>query len=103
MERFDTVKAVVVNRGRAAVEKAKDLTEIAKLKAQIMSCEEVIRKNYLEIGQLVYEDYEEKKDAGEEYSVAEGGNWYTKQCVAIANAKKAIEELERRIEELKKG
>lgn len=119
MDKMETVKNVIVNRGRALTDKAKEVTEIAKLKAQVVSCEEVIRKNYLEIGKMVFEAYDEARNCEEENAglVAEGGEeyasskltkasaWearYKKQCTAIDNAKKAIEDLEKRIAELKK-
>ena len=113
MDKIETVKAVVVNRGRALADKAKELTEVAKLKAQIMSCEEIIRKNYLEIGKRVFEVYEESQNGEETEEVVDSSvkenedqtlNWearYRKQCTAIANAKKAIEDLERRSAEQK--
>ena len=128
MSKMETVKAVIANRGRAVADKAKEITEIAKLKAQIMSCEEIIRKNYLEIGKRVFEAYEDlengeqnmdsdldntangidndaeiKGDMMEQDAVTKQ-KWesrYRKQCTAIMNAKKAIEDLERRIEEQK--
>ena len=122
MDRMETVKNVVTNRGRAIADKAKELTRIAKLKAQIVSCEEVIRKNYLEIGKKVFEAYDEARNCEEEnaelYSEGQAGQedptvskltkasaWearYKKQCTAIDNANKAIEDLQRRIEELQK-
>lgn len=127
MDKIETVKAVIANRGRAVAGKAKEITEIAKLKAQIMSCEEIIRKNYLEIGKRVFEAYEEAENGecpdtalGEDNGSVKSTEdaealdaacdarktqkWearYRKQCTAILNAKKGIEDLERRIEELK--
>ena len=124
MDKMETVKAVIANRGRAVADKAKEITEIAKLKAQIMSCEEIIRKNYLEIGKRVFEAYEEeenceqltdddisdgvtdleKESAAKDREALMKQKWearYKKQCTAILNAKRAIEDLERRIEELK--
>lgn len=123
MDRMETVKNVVANRGRAIADKAKELTQIAKLKAQIVSCEEIIRKNYLEIGKKVFEAYDEARSCEEENAelssheqTGQEGNpivskltkssaWearYKKQCTAIDNANKAIEDLQRRIEELQK-
>lgn len=110
-EKLETVKAVITNRGRALADKAKELTEITKLKAQIMSCEEIIRKNYLEIGRKVYETYEEAlsgeedceafhEDSAKEKSIPWESR-YKKQCTAIANAQAAIADLEKRIQECK--
>lgn len=112
MDKMETVKNVITNRGRALADKAKDVAQIAKLKAQIVSCEEVIRKNYLEIGKMVYEAYEEARNSevgnAEIVKLPENPGkptaWeerYKKQCTAITNAQNAIADLERRIQELK--
>lgn len=110
-DRLETVKSAVTKGGRAIARKAKELTEITKLKAQIISCEDIIRKNYLEIGQKVYEAFEEfeseeeDKDPEAARSLTGGGdsNWemrYKKHCTAIRNANLAIEDLRHRIAKL---
>ena len=40
----DTISA----KGKEAADKAKELAEIASLKSQIGTCEEIIKKNYME-------------------------------------------------------
>ena len=117
MEKVEKVKAVVTDNGRKVAKKAKDLAEIAKLKSQIFTCEEVIRKNTLEIGRMVFEEYEVRREAeenGDELcqegivekcpSATEDGEKvvqrYEKQCIAIANAKRAVADLKRRIREI---
>lgn len=77
-------------KGKEAVDKAKVLAEIANLKGQINTCEEVIRQNYLEIGRAYYEDHREMPDGS-----------FEKQCRAIDNARNGIEELRKKVEELK--
>ena len=61
------------------------------LKSQIATCQEVIKKNYLEIGKLYYEEYRDVEDAP-----------FEKQREAITNARKGEEELQAKIEELKR-
>ena len=39
--------------------KAKEVADIASLKAQVTTCDEVIRKNYIAIGKAYYEKYKE--------------------------------------------
>ncbi len=90
MELFDKVSETIMTKGQQAVDKAKELATIASLKSQIASCEEVIQKNYAEIGRLYYKE----NGSAEE-------NPYAKQCKAIENAKKGIEDLERKIRETK--
>lgn len=117
MEKVEKVKAAVTEKGKIVAKKAKDLKEIALLKSQIFTCEEVIRKNSLEIGRLVYEEYEEHMEAeenGENFcqdELEEKGvlakkeegktlRRFEKQCVAIANAKRAVADLKKRIREI---
>ena len=45
MERFETVKATIVNTKRKVQESAKDFAEISRLTMQISTCEEVIRNS----------------------------------------------------------
>lgn len=92
MDFIEKVGSVITAKGQEAVDKAKQLAEIAGLKSQIASCEEVIKKNYLEIGRLFYEEYANEEDSP-----------YGKQCQAISNAKKGIEELEQKIQEIKES
>ena len=47
MEFFERLGETVTTTGQAAVEKAREIQAIARLKGQIAACEEVIRKNYL--------------------------------------------------------
>ena len=89
MELFEKITGTIANQGQKAVDKAKELADIAKLKGQIVSCEEVIKENYLEIGKLVYEKREVKTEELE------------KQFTAISNAKAGIEDLQKKINEIK--
>lgn len=108
MTTLDKVTAAVSDKGQKAVDKAKQMVEVAKLKSQIAACEEVIRKNYLEIGKAVYEGRGLLETEAGTVS-KEGGNpgteerapLFQKQFDAIANAKNGIEQLERRIREVK--
>ena len=59
-------------------------------KQKVAACEEVIKKNYLEIGRLYYEQFKEA-----EY------NDFIEQCTAITNAKNGVEALEEKIREIK--
>ena len=95
MEKFDKsfiskIGETISAKGREVGGKAKDLAEIASLKSQINTCEDVMKKNYMEIGKRYYELH---KDAWEEI--------YDEECRAITNARNGIEELEDRIREIK--
>lgn len=82
----DTISA----KGKEAADKAKELAEIANLKSQIGTCEEVIKKNYMEIGKLYFELY---GDIPEEP--------FEKACRSIKNAKGGVTELQNKIKEIK--
>lgn len=77
-------------KGKEVVDKAKVLAEIANLKGQINTCEEVIKQNYLEIGRAYYETHREMPEVS-----------FEKQCRAIDNAKNGMKELQAKIEELR--
>lgn len=90
MDFINKVEETVTSKGKAVADKAKQMTEIASLKSQIGTCEEVIKKNYLEIGKTYYETF------GNEPEEA-----FQKQCRAITNAKNGIRELEQKIKDIK--
>lgn len=90
MEFLEKVGETITTKGRDVAEKAKDMAEIVSLKNQINVCEEVIRKNYIEIGKLYYEEHIECENSA-----------YERQCSAIKNAENGIKELEAKIREIK--
>ncbi len=90
MDFFEKVGDTIAAKGREVSGKAKDLAEIASLKGQIASCEEVIKKNYLEIGRLFMEQFKDTEDTP-----------FEKQRTAILNAQAGVEDLEKKIKEIK--
>lgn len=90
MEFLDKLGETITTKGKEMTGKAKELAEVANLKSQINTCEEVIKKNYVEIGKKYYEKH---ATAPEEE--------YDEQCRAIANAQNAIVDLENKIKEIK--
>lgn len=90
MDFFEKVGETITAKGKDVTNKAKDMAEIASLRNQISTCEEVIRKNYLEIGRLYYEQFREAEN-----------NDFMEQCMAITNAKNGVEALEGKIREIK--
>ena len=90
MEFFEKMKGAVSSKSKEVADKAKDTAEILNLKGQISTCEEVIKKNYLEIGRLYYEQHGQEPDAA-----------FEKQCTAVSNARTGIRELQAKIDHLK--
>lgn len=90
MDFFEKVEETISAKGQVVADKAKELAEIARLKSQIGTCEEVIKKNYTEIGRIYCEAF---GDDPEEL--------FEKQCRSVKNARRGIEELEKKIKEVK--
>ncbi len=80
----------ISQKGKEVSDKAKELAEVTNLKSQIRTCEDVIKKNYAEIGKLYYEQRGQEPD-----------DIYEECCRAITNAKTAVEELEEKINNIK--
>ena len=76
--------------GKLVTDKAQETVDVINLKSQISTCEEVIRKNYQEIGKQYFEQYGENPEGG-----------FEKQCEAIKNAQNGIKELQEKIRERK--
>lgn len=90
MDFFEKLGDMISAKGKEVADKAKDTAEILRLRSQISTCEEVIKKNYLEIGKLFFEQYGEDPEAP-----------FEKQCTAIRNAQGGIRELQEKIDEIK--
>lgn len=90
MDFIEKLGDAITEIGKEAADKAKDTAAILSLRSQISTCEEVIKKNYLEIGRLFYERYGEDSDAP-----------FEKQRTAIKNARTGVKELQDKIDRLK--
>ena len=90
MDFFEKIGDTISTMGKEAADKAKELAEIANLKSQIATCEEVIKKNYTEIGRLYFEEYSNMPEAP-----------FEKQCRAIRNAQNGVSALQEKIKEIK--
>lgn len=91
MDLVEKMGVILVEKGKVAVDKAKLLSEMATVKGRMDTCEEVLKKNYMEIGKMYCEKYGEQPEER-----------FEKQCRAIRNAAKGKQELEAQLEELKK-
>ena len=90
MDFFDKMGDVITAKGKELTDKAKDMAEVVNLKVQIHSCEEVIKKRYIEIGKIYYEKHGSMPE--EEYMDA---------CRDIENAQNTVVDIETRIREIK--
>ena len=87
---FDTLKSKATDLAQTGVAQSKRLAEIAKLKTANMGEEDAIKKAYIEIGKLYYEQM--AAAPGEDFAAA---------CEKITAAKANIEANNDRIAELK--
>lgn len=87
---FDNLKSKATDLAQTGVAKSKQLAEITKLKAANMGEEDTIKKAYIELGKLYYE---------EKGMAPEGA--YVAACERITAARAAIETNNARIDELK--
>ena len=90
MDLLEKVGGTISAKGKEVAEKARVLAEIASLKSQIAACEDIIKKNYQEIGKQYFEEYSDVPDAP-----------FEKQCEAVRNAQRGVQELQEKIEMLK--
>ena len=90
MDFLEKLGETITIKGKEVADKAKEIADIANLKSQIATCEEVMKKNYMEIGKMYFEQYGNMPEAP-----------FEKQCRAIQNAKAGVEALEERIKEIK--
>lgn len=91
MDFFNKMEETITAKSQVIVDKAKELAEIASLKSQIGTCEEVIKKNYAEIGRIYYEKFGLNPD-----------ELFMKQCRSIQNAQEGIKEMEQKIKDIKR-
>lgn len=90
MDFFNKVEETITVKGQIVVDKAKEMAEIASLKSQIGTCEEVIKKNYAEIGRIYCENFGDNPE-----------ELFAKQCRSIKNAQAGIRDLEQKIKDIK--
>ena len=63
MDIIEKIGDTITEKGKVAADKAKELAAIANLKSQISTCEEVMKKNYLEIGKIYFEQYSDMRSS----------------------------------------
>ncbi len=92
MDVFEKIGESVYTATYKVKNKAKEVAEIASLKAQVTTCDEVIRKNYIAIGKAYYEKYKDSEDIE-----------FAKHCTAIKNAESGKKRLLQEIEDRRNG
>lgn len=88
---LDNLSEIISGKGKEAADAAKKVAEIANLKGKISGIETEIKKNYRKIGEAYYEAYKSAEVTCE----------FEEYVQAIRDAKKSIEELKFKVNELK--
>ncbi len=88
---FDNLSEMISGKGKEAADAAKKVAEIANLKGKISGIETEIKKNYRKIGEAYYEAYKSAEVTCE----------FEEYVQAIRDAKKSIDELNFKLNELK--
>lgn len=88
---FEDITGKISDASAKAISKGKAAKEIVSLKAELNTCEDMIKRSYLNIGRKFYEQNEGKEVEPE----------FEKSMKEIENAKKAIEELNEKISDIK--
>lgn len=88
---FDNLSEKLSGKGKEAADAAKKVAEIANLKSRINSMETEIKKNYRKIGEAYYEAYKSSEVTCE----------FEEYVQAIRDAKRTVEEYQRKVNELK--
>ena len=90
MNLFDKLEKTVAETGQGISRKAKELAEVTRLKNMLHTCEEVIDRQYREIGKAYYEAHKEEED-----------NPYAQQCRAVRDAQRGAEALQKQIDAIR--
>ena len=68
---FDKLGETIVNVGKDATQKAKDLSGVAKLNLDIKAKEDYVQRQYTELGRIYYEEHktESEVDGAEHFEL----------------------------------
>lgn len=84
---------MIERSGDKAYRKGKAAKDVLALKGQISTCEDLIRRDYSTIGRKYFEMYAD--------DISKANPEFARHMSEIENAKKAIKDLEARIEDIK--
>jgi len=90
MDIFEKLSTTVKQKSQIAAVKAREMAGVAQLKVQISTQEDIIKKQYAEIGKQYFELYGDMGEAP-----------FAKACENIKAAQKQIEDLQEQIKLLK--
>ena len=89
MDMFEKFGETIKQKSKVAADKAKEVAGIAQLKIQINTQEDLIKKNYQEIGKRYFDLYRDMPE-----------DPFMKECDDIKAAQKEIEKLQKELQSL---
>lgn len=90
MELFDKLGDTIVSVSKDATQKAKDISELARLRMEIRAKQEYLNKLFLEIGKIYYDAH--KDDEEKEFK---------EQMLLVKDAQDVLEELRQQLGQIK--
>ena len=90
MELFDKLGDTIVSVSKDATQKAKDISELARIRMEIRSKQDYLNKLFLEIGKIYYDAH--KDDEEKEFK---------EQMLLVKDAQEVIEELKQQLGQIK--
>lgn len=90
MELFDKLGDTIISVSKDATQRAKDLSELARLRMEIRAKQDYLNKLYLEIGKIYYDAH--KDDEEKEFK---------EQMLLIKDALEVLDELKQQLDQIK--
>lgn len=90
MELFDKLGDTIVSVSKDATQKAKDISELARIRMEIRSKQDYLNKLFLEIGKIYYDAH--KNDEEKEFK---------EQMLLVKDAQEVLEELKQQLGQIK--
>lgn len=90
MELFDKLGDTIVSVSKDATQKAKDISELARIRMEIRSKQDYLNKLFLEIGKIYYDAH--KDDEEKEFK---------EQMLLVKDAQEGLEELRQQLGQIK--
>ncbi len=90
MELFDKLGDTIISVSKDATQRAKDLSELARLRMEIRAKQDYLNKLYLEIGKIYYDAH--KDDEEKEFK---------EQMLLIKDAREVLDELKQQLGQIK--
>lgn len=90
MELFDKIGDTIVSVSKDATQKAKDISELARIRMELRAKQDYLNKLFLEIGKIYYEAHQDDEEKE-----------FKEQMLLVKDAQEVIEELKQQLGQIK--